>query len=491
MIVGLKRMFRVKAAFVWLGPMLVLVGCSNTTLPPGAIGNLGRYNYSPSVIENGNTRQFWWCSQGRNPNDSSMDSDAIYYASMDLTTHRVTTPIVVLAETPGSWDSVYTCNPKVIGGVFNNPLENGETYSYAMYYVATAQGSGTSNAIGVAFSNDGIHWAKYPDPVIQSSAPPGTSGYGIGQPALYNSDQKSAITMFYEDSVPSVHHVEAVSKDGVHFTIEGSLTANGLDVDDPDAIWGDMSFDSKAGEWYAMFNRPLRPQSTTGEVVEHGQYGIELYKIPQDAILTGSSPWQQLTTMDTNLTGFESNFIAGFVRDMWGNLNVKSYPTIQMYTSVSYPAPSFDASPAQAGDSGSLNNWIIMPMSWTPTTTPALALNRYSNGTVREVTTGYISPKAGFQLEKLLGHVDVNPLHGATLPFYGCVAGKSDYFVSLDVNCEGQRALGKEGYGYSQTVSGLNLIAIYRCSAPYGHFASTDPKCEGQTTDEMLGYVAP
>ena len=69
---------------------------------------------------------------------------------------------------------------------------------------------------------------------------------------------------------------------------------------------------SKAGEWYAVFNRPLRPPSTTGGVLERGQYGVELYKIPQNALLTGVSPWQQLATMDTNSTGFESNFIAGF-----------------------------------------------------------------------------------------------------------------------------------------------------------------------------------
>jgi len=66
-----------------------------------------------------------------------------------------------------------------------------------------------------------------------------------------------------------------------------------------------------------------------------------------------------------------------------------------------------------------------------------------------------------------------------------------DYFVSLDVNCEGQRALGKEGYGYSQAVSGLNLVALYRCISQNGHFVSTDPKCEGQRTDELLGYAAP
>ena len=112
-----------------------------------------------------------------------------------------------------------------------------------------------------------------------------------------------------------------------------------------------MSYDSRADEWYAVFNRPLRPASTTGGVVERGQYGIELYKIPQDALLTGVTPWQRLVTMDTNATGFESNFIAGFVRDLYGNIDVGSYPTIQMYTSISYPPPNWEATPAEAGTS--------------------------------------------------------------------------------------------------------------------------------------------
>jgi hypothetical protein len=482
-----RRSLDTKKLLMCFVTMFGMVGCSPVPLPPGAIGNPGDYNYSPSVMENGNTRQLWWCSRGTNPNDSSQVSDAIYYASMDLSTQVTTSPVLVLAETPGAWDSAFTCNPKVVGGVFANPLGDGQTYSYAMYYVATNNPLGT-NSIGVAFSNDGIHWNKYPQPVIASTS---ASSYGVGQPALYNSNHNAAIVMFYEDTNPSVHHVEAVSSDGVHFTVQGTLTTNGLDADDPNATWGDMSYDSNANEWYAVFNRPIRPPSTTGNVVERASYGIELYKIPQNALLTGSSPWQQLVTIDTNSTGFEANHLTGFVRDMWGNLNVASYPTIEMYVTISNPPPSWDATPASAGSSGQINNWILDPMSWSPQTSTALPFNRYFNGQVHEVTTGLLNPQGGFQLQQAEGHLEANPLNGATLPFYGCIAGQSNYFVSLDVNCEGQRALGKDGYGYSQPVPGLNLVALYRCSTANDHFVSQDPKCEGSTTDELLGYVAP
>lgn len=296
--------------------------------------------------------------------------------------------------------------------------------------------------------------------------------------------------MFYEDTNPTSHHVAAVSTDGVHFTVQGTLTFNGLDPDDPNPSWGDIAYDSKTGEWYAIFDRPNRPASTTGGVLELSPYGVELYRIPHDALLTGTSPWQQLVTMDTNATGFEQGFLAGFVRDLYGNINVGSYPTIEMYTSISYPPPSWEAGPAEAGLSATDSSWILMPMKWKPGST-AVPFNRYFNGKVHEVTTGWISPNSGFRLEKLLGHLYVNPLHGATLPVYGCKRDDKDYFVSLDVACEGQRSLGKNGYAYSQPIPGLDLVAIYRCRTGYDHFVSKDPKCEGQTTDELLGYVVP
>jgi hypothetical protein len=483
------RFLTANLILVFLSAGVVTTGCSTpASLPKGAVGNLGVYNYSPSIIETGSVRQFWWCSQGVNPADKSQDTDAIYYESIDMSSHVSGRSVLVLAESPGAWDSAYTCNPKVIGGVFANPLGDGQTYSYAMYYVGTADASGNNASIGVAFSNDGISWKKYPQPVILATTP---NGYGVGQPALFNADHKAAISMFYEDSYPTLHHVAAVSTDGLHFHVEGTLTSNGLDLDDPEAIWGDMSYDPKAGNWYAVFNRPLRPPSTTGGVGERGQYGVELYKIPQAALLTGASPWQELAAMDTNGTGFESNFIAGFVRDLYGNLDVASYPTIQMYTSTSYPEPNWDATPAQAGTSALPGYWILMPMQWSPNSSATIPFNRYFNGNAHEVTTGWIDPNAGFQLQGLLGHLYANPLHGATVAFYSCKGGQTDYFVSRDIGCEGQRTLGKNGYGYEQPVAGLSLVELYRCFTGHDHFVSKDPKCEGQKTDEFLGYVAP
>jgi hypothetical protein len=470
--------------------LLSAVGCgvSFAPLPAGSVaGRAGRYDYSPAVIQSGNLLQLWWCGTDDNSSDRTQMSDSIQYESFNLSTGAHSGPVPVLAETQYAWDSAYTCNPKVVGGSFANPLGNGKTYSYAMYYVATASLNGENNSIGVAFSNDGLNWKKYPQPII----PPETQGnYGVGQPAVYNTDHNAAIRMFYEDYNSSCHHVEAISSDGVHFTTVGTLTTNGLDPNNPQPSWGDMAFDPETGYWYAAFNLPVRNPSTTGGVVEPGQYGIQLYRIPDGSLLSGTTPWQMLTNIDTSLTGYESNFIAGFLRDSYGSLNIGSYPTITLYTSISNPPPPWNATPLQAGTMGGIDNWDISTAGWVPGQ-PLRALNQYFNQTAHEVTTGWIDPKGGFSLQSTLGHLYQSPQQGATIPFYGCKSGSTDYFVSLDFNCGGSRILGNNGYGYAKPVAGLNLVALYRCSTGPDDFVSHESGCGGQAAGQLLGYALP
>ena len=467
-----------------LGVGLGLAGCgvSFAPIPSGSVaGRIHLYNYSPSVIQSGNLRQIWWCGSDYNPTDRTQFSDSIQYQSIDLATHAQVGPLPVLAETQYGWDSAYTCNPKVIRGSFTNPLGNGESFTYAMYYVGTPSPQGIDNSIGVAFSNDGLSWKKYPHPVISPQSP---EPYGVGQPAVYNENHGAAIRMFYEDNY--ARHVQTVSSDGVHFVDVGALTTNGLDPDVQ--TWGDMAYDQQTGYWYAVFNLPLRVASTTGGVQEYGQYGVQLYRIPDASLLTGATPWELLTTVDTSLTGYESNFIPGFARDPYGN--IIPGPGLQMFTSISDPPPPWNASPAVAGASASIGNWNISLFAWTANQ-PTTAFNRYFNQTTHEVTTGWIDPTGGFSLQSTLGHLYQIPQQGATVPFYGCKSGSMDYFVSLSSACEGARILGMNGYAYAKPVAGLSLVALYRCSSGHDHFVSTDPKCEGQSTQQLLGYVLP
>ena len=195
-----------------------------------------------------------------------------------------------------------------------------------------------------------------------------------------------------------------------------------------------------------------------------------------------------VTTVDTNLTGYESNFLPGFARDMYGNL--LAGPAILTYMSISNPPPPWNASPAAAGASGSVAYWDLSSTTWTPGNS-LLALNQYSNQMTHEVTTGWVDPKGGFSLQSTLGHLYPGPQSGATVQLYGCKSGTMDYFVSLDSACEGSRILGMNGYAYARPVAGLNLVALYRCSSGHDHFVSSDPQCEGADDQELLGYVLP
>jgi hypothetical protein len=480
------------ALLACFGFLLCLVGCGLPGgTPAGAVvGRAGRYDYTPSVIQTGHVQQFWWCGNAPNPAKSSQDTDTILYESIDLITGQQVGPLVALAETPGAWDAQYTCNPEVVQGKFSNPLGDGQTYTYALYYVGTDNVAGTANGIGVAFSDDGISWKKYPSPVIPTTNP---NGYGTAQPVPYNSNGQQAITLFYEDDAPPLppnHHWEAVSSDGVHFQTTGLLTTNGLNFVSNQLSWADMAYNTADGYWYALYNLVSRAPSTTGGLMEAGQYGFKLYRIPQNDLLAGKTGWQELKTFDTNLTGYESNFLPGFTRDGDGNVYQDGSGTMQIFPSFSNVKVAWNASPASAAEGAVPANWDIGQVSWSPTSAKLSALNRYWNGTSHLVTTGWIDNTV-FTLDKTLGQVYAAPQAGATVALYNCKAGNTDSFASLDSACEGQYIIGLNGYIYGQPPAGVKVVPIYSCSAEVDDFVSNDPACEGSHTDGLLGYILP
>jgi hypothetical protein len=474
-----------------LGLLFCLAGCGLQGTPSGAVvGRPGQYDYTPSVIQTGNVLQFWWCGEGSNPAKPSQTSDTILYESINVISRQQTGPNIVLAETPGAWDSIYTCNPKVVQGKFSNPLGDGQAYTYALYYVGTANVAGTGNSIGVAFSNDGMTWKKYPSPVIPTT---NLNGYGAGQPVPYNSDGEQAITLFFEDDAPPLpadHHWEAVSADGVHFTTTGLLTTNGLNLVSTHPTWADMAYNTADGYWYALYNIASRALSTTGGISESGQWGFQVYRIPKADLLVGKTGWQEMKTVDTNLTGYESNFLPGLLRDGLGNLYQDSSGATQLFPSFSNVLVAWNTPPATAAQGAIPASWDISQISWSPKDTTPYELKRYRNGTSYLVTTGYVDGNA-FTLQETLGQIYPAPQAGATVALYGCKTGNTGAFVSLDSACEGEYVTGLNGYIYGQPPAAPTTVAIYRCSTGDEHFVSTDSACEGSHTDELLGYIPP
>jgi hypothetical protein len=281
---------------------------SGFLIASGANGNL--YNYVPSVIRNDNgIEQMWWCG-GPNP------SDSIWYRAIDVGTQQVITQPTNVSWSHHSWASTYVCDPSVVRGVFTNPLGDGVTYTYAMYFTGTNQADGNNNRVGVAFSNDGMNWNEYPDPVYYQAS----ALYGTGQQSVMSADGKSAIWM-WSINVQTANTEPTYllhSDDGIHFTQIFAVSAAGI----PGGflMGADFAYDYNTQYVYAVANNPNDPSTIT------------VYKMPWGSLSNGT--WQFVGSMGVNghynPTGNPWNSGAGFLRDQYGN-NTHWLPVVQVY----------------------------------------------------------------------------------------------------------------------------------------------------------------
>lgn len=114
-------------------------------------------------------------------------------------------------------------------------------------------------------------------------------------------------------------------------------------------------------------------------------------------------------------------------------------------------------------------------------------LSRYFDlATGRHIVTNGPVPQAA-HFEFSLGLMAGADEPGTTV-VYSCRNGVVDYFLAHD--CGAHANLGSVGRLYSTPPAGVPTLLVYRCLIPnVGHFASTDPGCEGQTKEFELGYT--
>jgi hypothetical protein len=136
------------------------------------------YNYAPSVLESHGTYRMWWCSQLPG---AVRPGDQILYATATSVNGPFTAPNrqpgePVFTNSPSGFDRLHTCDPSVIDvdGV------------YYLYYTGTFDPRGGHNAIGLATSTDGVHWARANKgaPIVSAAGDVTRgNGYGAGQPS--------------------------------------------------------------------------------------------------------------------------------------------------------------------------------------------------------------------------------------------------------------------------------------------------------------------
>ena len=487
--VGYTTSMRHKITAVLVTALLCVVGVVSTGHASTRIGGLqsgtiGYYDYSPNASRDltAGTETTYWCGD-----NASHVGDTILEQQNLLSNWSVNVPErTALQEGPsGSWDDKFTCNPSnVIKGIFPNVLGDGVTYTYELFYVGFQFATPAANQIGAAFSTDGLNWHKYPTPVMPY--PNMSCGcYGYGQPSATYAN--GLVTLYFEESNQGASHHMATSVDGVHFSPTASLTGSGLPDEssaaDPSGIpyWGSISYNPQNSTWYALFNDGWRKPSTTGNVRETADGGCTLFSTSDP--INGS--WTELDTIDTNLTGYENNFMCGMVREPDGTLSTAFLPSIKILVSTSYPAPSYNAPTGDIGSTSAFNNWQIFWHQYNPGN-PWRPLSRVANGGQHEVTTGWYD-SSHYHLESTLGKLAEAPTGNANVPLYGCKLGYTDYFVSTSGSCLGQYKLGLEGYAYATPAA--DRLPLYRCEVPnVGDFVSTDPNCEGQQVMQLLGY---
>ncbi|MQA07580.1 MAG: beta-xylosidase [Pseudonocardiaceae bacterium] len=139
------------------------------------------YNYGPTVMQDGGMTRMWWCSQlgsARPPGDDvlyaeSPSVDGPFGVSGGGRAHPV------FSGSRGGFDAMHTCDPSVIK----------VADTYYLYYTGASGDHDHGNKIGLATSEDGVHWSRANggEPIVTPAGDrPVRNSYGVGQPgAVY------------------------------------------------------------------------------------------------------------------------------------------------------------------------------------------------------------------------------------------------------------------------------------------------------------------
>ncbi|WP_456283790.1 hypothetical protein [Microbacterium sp. JZ101] len=286
------------------------------------------YAYAPSGID-GSTERYYACHSRA----SGDIRDSVFLIKRVGDTVTSSTP--VLSSSSSGWDSFHICDPSVVR--VNSTL-NGQSYTYAMFYLGNDQNCSCHNQVGVAFSNslDGP-WVKYPAPLIGFRADAGTAEWGAGQP--------SATTVSVAGGVVALTWTEGYSDGTVGWmarvdlltgtpTVSGAhgVPSGGLRDADGRADFlnnFDIAYSPVRDRFYMVRERHPYPSSSPSYV----STAVEVLSIPGPDMWAGTGTWTVEGVIGSSISGTARTHNPGFVRTEFGTLPDEALLSVLISTS--------------------------------------------------------------------------------------------------------------------------------------------------------------
>jgi hypothetical protein len=221
------------------------------------IDRVDRWDTYPTHLYIDGVHHIWFCSNPSDPNTGGNGTnDAIFHStSTQLDPGGWSTPVEVLDKAGVPFADRHVCDPTLILGSF---FHDATSYSHAMYFTFDDASSpvGVNNAVGAAFSNDGVTWVVLPNPVIVTEQPSDAT-YGAGASSVAWGPEVGTIQQVFRDTtIDSNHwgrHRLKTSTDGIAFgptpgqatllTEQGYFNATGIEAD--------IAFNPVDSRWYA------------------------------------------------------------------------------------------------------------------------------------------------------------------------------------------------------------------------------------------------
>lgn len=281
------------------------------------LGRTGKYDGYPTHLFVSGTHHIWWCSQGT--------YDEIWHATKvgSLGSGGWSTPTKAFGTGQSPWSLKHTCDPSILKGSFSY---SGRSYGYVMYY--TSIRSTGDNAIGAAFSNDGLIWKAHTSPVITPSA--ATTGYGAGMSGVAYKPGTSVIEHTYLDATLSPLLRVTEGTGGLAFSpLPGTATQLDFAGRNSGGQGPDIAYYPLDQHWYATIKNSDPQGIYDGEV--------RILRALDPNTLSGA--WQVIGTINSSITGLTQNQNPGLAKNTDSTLYMDASGWAYVFFTVGLPRP--------------------------------------------------------------------------------------------------------------------------------------------------------